>query len=46
MKKSLRRALARLRAATNGTFGKRMAESGKLSAPQRMQPAPVRVRSR
>ncbi len=40
MKKSLRRALARLRAATNGTFGKRMRER----APQRMLPVPVRNR--
>ncbi|HLW18583.1 MAG TPA: hypothetical protein VKV69_14600 [Actinomycetota bacterium] len=44
MKKSLRRALARLRAATNATFGKRMEERGKLGAPQRM--LPVRVRGR
>jgi hypothetical protein len=40
MKKSLRRVLARLRAATNGTFGKRMHER----APQRMLPVPVRSR--
>ena len=40
MKKSLRRVLARLRAATNGTFGKRMGERG-LSAPQRMLPVPA-----
>jgi len=44
MKKSLRRALARLRAATNGTFGKRMDERGKLGAPQQMLPVPVRSR--
>jgi hypothetical protein len=40
MKKSLRRALARLRAATNGTFGKRMNER----TPQRMLTVPVRSR--
>jgi hypothetical protein len=46
MKKSLRRVLERLRAATNGTFGKRMPQSGKLTTPQRMLPAPVPVRTR
>lgn len=44
MKKSLRRVLERLRAATNGTSGKRMDERGNLSAPQRMVPVPVRTR--
>jgi len=43
MRKSLRRVLERLRAATNGTFGKRMHERG-LSEPQRMLPVPVRSR--
>jgi hypothetical protein len=45
MKKSLRRVLERLRAATNGTFGKRTAVRGGLQAPQRMQPAHVPARS-
>jgi len=40
MKKSLRRVLARLRAATNGTFGRRMDER----APQRVLRVPVRGR--
>ena len=44
MKKSLRRVLARLRAATDGTFGKRT--RGQLGEPQRMLPVPVPVRSR
>ena len=44
MRKSLRRVLERLRAATNGTFGKRMHERGKLAEPQRMVPVPVRSR--
>ena len=44
MKKSLRRALKRLRTATNGTFGRRMHVRGTLSEPQRMLPLPVRSR--
>jgi hypothetical protein len=46
MKKSLRRVLERLRAATNGTFGKRTHVRGGLQEPQRMLPVPVPVRSR
>lgn len=45
MRKSLRRALERLRAATNGTFGKRMPAHGRVQEPQRMQPVLVPVRS-
>jgi hypothetical protein len=45
MKKSLRRVLERLRAATNGAFGKRTHARGGLQQPQRMQPALVPVRS-
>jgi hypothetical protein len=45
MKKSLRRVLERLRAATNGTFGKRTHVRGGLQETQRMQPALVPVRS-
>ncbi len=46
MRKSLRRVLDRLRAATNGTFGKRTSVRGGLQEPQRMNllPAAVRVR--
>jgi len=46
MKKSLRRIRERLRAATNGTFGKRTHSRGGLQEPQRMLPAPVPVLSR
>ena len=45
MKKSLRRVLERLRAATNGTFGKPKHVRGSLQEHQRMQPALVPVRS-
>lgn len=45
MKKSLRRILERLRAATNGTFAKRTNIRGGLQEPQRMQPLLVPVRS-
>jgi hypothetical protein len=45
MKKSLRRVLERLRAATSGTFGKRTHVRGSLQQPQRMQPTLVPVRS-
>ena len=44
MRKSLRRVLARLRAATNGTFGRQTHVRGKLAEPQRMQPLSVRSR--
>jgi hypothetical protein len=46
MQKSLRRALERLRALTNGTFGRRTHQRGQLGQPQRMLPVPVPVRSR
>jgi hypothetical protein len=45
MRKSLKRMLERLRAATNGMFGKPTAEDGGLERPQQMQvgePAPAR----
>ncbi|HEX5247868.1 MAG TPA: hypothetical protein VFW41_12150 [Gaiellaceae bacterium] len=45
MKKSLRRLLERLRAATNGTFGKRTHVRGGLQETQRMQPALAPARS-
>jgi len=38
MRKTLKRVLERLRAATNGTFGKRTHVRGGLQEPQRMQP--------
>ncbi len=46
MKKSLRRVLERLRAATNGTFGKRTHTRGGLQQPQRMLPVAVPVRNK
>ncbi len=45
MRKSLRRVLDRLRAATNGTFGKRLPVRGGMQEPQRMQLVLVPVRS-
>lgn len=45
MRKTLRRVLERLRAATNGTFGKRERQGGGLQDPQRMQPVLVPARS-
>ncbi len=47
MRKTLKRVLDRLRAATNGTFRNRTAVRGGLQEPQRVEalPAPVRVRS-
>jgi len=45
MKKSLRRALERLRAATNGTFRDRTHVRGGVQETQRMQPAVVPARA-
>ncbi len=45
MKKSLRRVLERLRAATNGTFGKRTHVNGGLQEIGRMHPALAPARS-
>jgi hypothetical protein len=47
MRKSLKRVLDRLRAATNGTFRSRASARGGLQQPQRMHvtPAPVRALS-
>jgi len=45
VRKSLRRALERLRAATNGVFGKRTLAGGGLREPQTMQPLLVPARS-
>jgi hypothetical protein len=45
MRKSLRRVLERLPAATNGAFGKRTHVRGGVQEPQRMQPVLVPVRS-
>ena len=45
MKKSLRRVLERLRAATNGTFGRRTHVRDGLHQSQRMQPALAPARS-
>ena len=44
MRKSLRRVLERLRAATNGTLGKVAARPG-LREPQRLLPVPASARS-
>ncbi len=44
MRESLRRALERVRTATNGTFGKRMHVRGNLAEPQQLLPLPVRSR--
>jgi hypothetical protein len=41
MRKSLRRVLERLRAASNDAFGKRTHPRGGLQAPQRLQPVRV-----
>jgi len=45
MRKSLRRVLERLRAATNGTFHRGTAVRGGLQEPQRMQTLPVLART-
>jgi len=45
MRKSLRRVLERLRAATNGALGKRVSTRGGVHEPQRMQPVLVPARS-
>ena len=45
MRKALKRALERLRARTNGTFGKRTHARGGLQEPQRMQPVRVPAQS-
>jgi hypothetical protein len=45
MRKTLRRLLERLRATTNGTFGKRTHTRDGLQAPQRVQPLPAPARS-
>ena len=46
MRKSLKRVLDRLRASTNGMFGKRTAARDGLQEPQQLQalPMPARVR--
>ena len=44
MRESLRRALERVRTATNGTFGKRMHARGNLAEPQQLLQLPVRSR--
>src|SRR5579884_1835037 len=46
MKKALKRVLDRLRAASNGMFGKRTATRGGLQEPQQLQALPVPVRAR
>jgi len=46
MKKILKRVLDRLRTAVGGRFHKPTSVRGGLQEPQRMQPLPVRVRSR
>jgi len=46
MRKSLKRVLDRLRAASNGMFGKRTATRGGLQEPQQLQALPVPVRAR
>ena len=45
MRKSLRRVLERLRAATNETLGRRFPARGRVQELQRMQPALVPARS-
>jgi hypothetical protein len=46
MRKSLKRMLDRLRAATNGTFRDRTSVRGGLQEPQRMTRVPLSVRVR
>jgi hypothetical protein len=46
MRKSLKRALDRLRAATNGRLRTRTSVRGGLQEPQRMTPVPLPVRVR
>jgi hypothetical protein len=41
MRKSLRRVLERLRAATNGALGKQISTRGRVHEPQRMHPVLV-----
>lgn len=45
MRKNLRRVLERLRAATNGVFGKRVSARGGVHEPQRMDAMLVAVGS-
>lgn len=46
MRKSLKRVLDRLRAASNGMFGKRTATREGLQEPQQLQLLPVPARAR
>jgi len=46
MRKSLKRVLARLRAATNGTFRKGLSARAGLQEPHRLQTVPATVRAR